>query len=369
MSEARSVVWIVDDSRIQAEITRRSLANHHDVVIFAAAGTMLERLAMGERPDLLILDWHMPDISGLEACKFIRGHADGAELPIIVLTATGHHGDLLLGMDAGANDFVRKPCEETELLARVRGHVLTKRLHVQLKAAEAALRDEASFRERFLAILAHDLRQPLNVFALGSHTLAAPETKQHVRDRVRTHFDRATARMQRMIAELLDLSRSRPQGGGMPITLARIDLVDVVRDVVAEVRLAHPTREVDCELCANCPGRFDGDRLAQVVGNLVENAITHSAPSSRVKVVMRTTLEHVEVSVENQGTPIAPQIQATLFDPFRRGSARTMNDRGLGLGLYIVDQIVRAHGGTVSVASDEAGTRFRVSLPIGDASD
>jgi signal transduction histidine kinase len=330
---------------------------------------MLERLAMGERPDLLVLDWHMPEISGLEACRFIRGFADGAELPIIVLTATGHHDDLVLGLAAGANDFVRKPCEETELLARVRAHVLTKRLHAQLKAAEASLRDEAGFRERFLAILAHDLRQPLNVFALGSDTLAAPETEQHVRDRVKSHFDRATGRMQRMIGELLDFSRSRPQGGGMPIVPTRVDLGDVVRDIVAEVKLAHPTRQLDVNLCASCAGRFDADRMAQVVSNLLENALTHSALGSRVALTLSCTPENVELSVENQGKPIAVHVQATLFDPFRRGSARTVSNHGLGLGLYIVDQIVRAHGGSVSMVSDDERTRFQVLLPLAGASD
>src|SRR6478752_3993611 len=115
----RAIIWIVDDSALQGEVTRKSLEAHHAVTVFDMVGPMLERLAAGERPDLLVLDWHMPEISGLEACRFVRGMADGAELPIIVLTATGHHDDLLLGLSAGANDFVRKPCEETELNARV----------------------------------------------------------------------------------------------------------------------------------------------------------------------------------------------------------------------------------------------------------
>jgi DNA-binding response OmpR family regulator len=104
---------------MQGEMTRKSLAHHHEVTDFDNVGLMLERLVAGPRPDLLVLDWHMPEISGLEACRYVRGIADGAELPIVVLTATGHHDDLLQGLSAGANDFVRKPCEETELNARV----------------------------------------------------------------------------------------------------------------------------------------------------------------------------------------------------------------------------------------------------------
>lgn len=362
---ARIVIWLVDDSPLQRDLTRRSLAHHHDVIVFDLAGPMLERLSAGERPDLIVLDWHMPEISGLEACRFIRSVADGAELPIIVLTATGHHHDLLAGLAAGANDFVKKPCHATELNARVTALVRTKRLHARLARAEAAMRDEARFRERFLAILAHDLRQPLNVFAVGSEVLAAAETPQEVRDRVKAHFGRATARMQRMIRDLLDFSRSRPQGGGMPIAPRSADLAEIVRAVVDEVRLARPEREVTLEGAESCKGTWDADRLAQVVSNLVENALVHSAPDSPVRVELTATDDRVDVTVENHGEPIPPDMLASLFHPFRRGGSRVRGAEGLGLGLYIVDQIARAHGGEVVVRSDDALTRFSVTLPLG----
>jgi signal transduction histidine kinase len=358
-----ALIWLVDDSALQRELTRRSLARHHDIVLFDLVGPMLERLSTGERPDLLILDWHMPEISGLEACQFIRRIADGAELPIIVLTATGHHDDLLAGLAAGANDFVRKPCHETELSARVAALVRTKRLHARLAVAESALRDEASFRERFLAILAHDLRQPLNVFALGSETLAAPTTPQHVRERVKGHFDKATARMHRMVGELLDFSRSRPQGGGMPIAPHPADLGAIIHDVVEELRLAHPAREILVDVAADGNGIWDADRLAQVVCNLLENALAHTAADSPITIVLAQTDAAVEIIVENHGKPIPPDVLTTVFDPFRRGASRAIRSRGLGLGLYIVDQIAKAHGGSVRVRSDDALTRFTVSLP------
>lgn len=359
----RALIWIVDDSAMQRDMTGRSLARH-EVVLFELVAPMLELLGAGQRPDLVVLDWHMPEISGLDACRYVRGLADRAELPIIVLTATGHHEDVLAALAAGANDFLHKPCNETELNARVSGLVRTKRLHRRVAIAEAALRDEASFRERFLAILAHDLRQPLSVFALGSETLAAPDTPQHLRDRVKANFDRTTARMQRMIGELLDFSRTRPQGGGMPLARQPMDLVAVVRDVIEEVRLAHPSRKVVARMMSECKGTWDADRLAQVVSNLVENAVAHSAVDSVVQIAVTATDSHVELCVENDGAPIAAETLATLFDPFRRGRTAAVRDRGLGLGLYIVDQIVKAHGGTVTVRSDVGSTAFVVNLPL-----
>lgn len=360
-------IWIVDDSPLQGEISRQILARRHKVVMFDRAAPMLERLATGERPDLIILDWHMPEVSGLEACRFARTVADGAELPIIVLTATGDQQDLLDGLGAGANDFVRKPVDEDEINARVGVLVRTKRLHARLAATEAALRAEASFRERFLAILAHDLRQPLNIFTLGSEALAASDTPQEVRERLKLVFAGATGRMERMIRDLLDFSRSRPQGGGMPIVLESIDLAIVVRDVVEQVRLEHSMRTITLDVQVSAPGSWDADRLAQVIGNLVENALAHGTPGSAVRVALTAGPGGAEVTVENEGPPIAPDLVTMLFDPFRRGATRARGDRGLGLGLYIVDQVVKAHGGTVKVFSGEGLVRFSIALPMAPA--
>jgi phosphoserine phosphatase RsbU/P len=356
------LLWVIDDSPLQREATRRSLAPQYEVVVFDSVAPMLERLSTGEHPDLLVLDWHLPDISGLEACHYIRQVADGAALPILVLTATGHHADMLAGLGAGANDFLKKPCDETELYARVASLVRTKRLHVRALTAESALRDEANFREKFLAILAHDLRQPLNVFGMGSDMLARAETSQQVREKVRGQFDRATARMQRMIGELLDFSRSRPQGGGMPVAPQAMDLAVLVRQVVDEVRLAHPQRDITVSVHGRCEGSWDADRLSQVVSNLIENALAHSTGDTSVKLAAES--EWVEISVENQGEAIPALLLPTLFDPFRRGSTRPVSHRGLGLGLYIVDQIARAHGGTATVHSNDGLTRFTVRLPL-----
>lgn len=360
----RPLVWVVDDSPMQAAISKRVLERHHEVVVFDRAASMLERLSSGDRPDLVLLDWHMPDISGLDACRYIRQVVDGVELPIIIFTAGGDHEALLSGLAAGANDYMTKPCDAAEMDARVATLVRAKRLHARLAVTEAALRDEASFRERFLAILAHDLRQPLNVFAMGAETLAAQDTPQLVREKVKGHFDRAAARMERMIGELLDFSRSRPQGGGMPITLHDADLAVVVQDVLEEVRVAHPDRHLTVQISGSCTGSWDADRLSQVVSNLLENALAHSPVDSAVAIAVTAGPGRVEIIVENDGPPIPDPVLGRLFDPFRRGAARRGKAaRGLGLGLYIVDQIARAHGGDVSVASADGKIRFRVMLP------
>jgi signal transduction histidine kinase len=357
-----AIIWVVDDSPLQGEIIRRGLARRHTVSVFENADAMLERLSLGERPDLLVLDWQMPGLSGLETCRFVREIADGAELPIVILTATGNHDDLITGLDAGANDFLRKPFDVAELNARVAALVRTRRLHAKLSVTESTLRDEANFREQFLAILAHDLRQPLNVFALGSATLAAADTLQEARTRVANQLAKAAGRMQRMIAELLDFSRARP-AGGMPIAPRTTDLVEVAREVVDEIRLAHPDRTIDVAMAGPCHGTWDPDRLAQVVSNLIENALVHSPTASSVSMAIGAVAGRIEVAVENSGEPIPAELLPRIFDAFQSGAAKTTSRSGLGLGLYIVAQIVKAHGGTVTAHSGDGRTRFAVMLP------
>jgi signal transduction histidine kinase len=164
-----------------------------------------------------------------------------------------------------------------------------------------------------------------------------------------------------MIAELLDFTRVRPESG-MPIQRAATDFASTVRGVLAEVQAAHPERSLDVDVTGACVGNWDPDRLAQVCSNLLGNAIEHGAPSAPVTVRLDgSQADWVELSVSNVGKPIAPELVPQLFLPFRR--ARGHSRGGVGLGLYIVQQIVNSHGGSIEVHSDDDSTRFVVRLP------
>lgn len=347
-------VWVVDDSPLEAEMARKALATSFEVEVFHDAATMLERLSSNDRPDVLVVDWHMPNVSGLDVCAYVRTSTNGAELPILVLTATGDEDDLLIGLAAGANDFVTKPYRVAELTARVSGLATASRLHRKLGAAETGLREDAAFRERFMAILAHDLRQPLNVFAMGAGLLSGVGPADGPLRAVSTRFGSAASRMNRMLDELLDFTRARHENG-MPVQRHPSDLREVAQRVVDEVRQSHPTRQVLLEASGDCAGQWDADRIAQVFSNLVSNALQHSDASCPVRVSVHGRAEDVEIAVENECPPIAETILATIFEPFRQGAA---SRTGLGLGLYIVRAIARAHGGDVAVESNNTRTRF-----------
>ena len=225
-------------------------------------------------------------------------------------------------------------------------------------------------RETFLAMLGHDLRSPLAAILVGTSVAlrrgALPDPQRNDLQRIW----RAGQRMERMIEQLLDLARSR-LGGGIPLVRHRLDLRALTQRIAEEVAAAHPAHRIVLATDDEVWGRWDPDRLEQVVSNLVGNAMQHGSVAHPVRVALDRVGDAVRLVVRNQGEPIPERALPTLFDPFLpgRGEARTRGN-GLGLGLYIAERVVRAHGGRVEVeSSPEAGTTFTVTLPAGLGAD
>jgi PAS domain S-box-containing protein len=233
------------------------------------------------------------------------------------------------------------------------------------RAAEDAARRAAQFGEQLIGMVSHDLRNPLNAISLSAAQLLMSEDLAPAHQRALARMAKAAERMRRMIEELLDLTRSR-LGGGIPLTRRSTDLAEVARQALDELEAAHPERTLALDVAGDCRGEWDPERLAQVVSNLVGNALRYSPPDSPVQVRVGCAGAQVELAVHNGGEPIPPEALATLFEPFRRATEHGSGARGggLGLGLHIVEQVVRAHGGDLEVASSqEDGTTFRVRLP------
>jgi len=355
----KASVWLVDDSPVQLEIVRRALSPRYHVSAYSGGPAMLEQLATSRAPDVLLLDWEMPEMSGGEICAFVRSTYDHAALPILILTATRSEDAVLEALAVGANDYVAIPFSNTELGARIAALVQVKRLYAKLIEVEHQLRIEAEFRERFMGMLAHDLRQPIATILMANQLIPPQgETAQNCL----AMQSRAALRMQRMISELLDFTRHRPQSG-LVLRRESADLAAIVQNSVDETRLAHSDCVLELGVEKNCEGSWDRDRLRQVCDNLIGNAIEHSAAGSRIGVQLSSDAEHAVLRVSNPGAPIPAELLETLFQPFRRGPNERHASGSVGLGLHIVHQIVSAHRGTISVQSDAGGTHFVVQLP------
>ena len=221
-------------------------------------------------------------------------------------------------------------------------------------------------KERFLAILGHDLRTPLGAIITSSafllETSALDETQATLVKSIATSADR----MNHMVMDLLDFARTR-FGDRIPIERAELDMRQVVEAVVAEVAASSPDHNVKVETSGDLRGQWDANRLAQVVANLVGNAVQHGTPDAPITVTAHGDEREVVLSVHNEGPPIPNAQQRQIFEAMKDPEHDGKRDRRhLGLGLYIVDKIVAAHGGSVDVqSSGDEGTTFTVHLPRG----
>jgi PAS domain S-box-containing protein len=215
-------------------------------------------------------------------------------------------------------------------------------------------------RDRFIAILGHDLRGPLNAILLSARVLLKNEASNDRVIRAAGRIGRAADRMARMISDLLDFARGS-LGGRFELRRERMSLAHVAKHVIEELEIVYSERSIGFSAVGDACGEWDHDRMAQVVSNLVGNAVRHGAEPIEVSIDGRDPAQ-VVLTVRNGGAPIPAEVLPKLFDPFHRTAQS--DPEGLGLGLFIVREIVTAHHGRIGVTSSaEGGTAFTVELP------
>ncbi|WP_342652934.1 PAS domain-containing sensor histidine kinase [Pseudomonas sp. F3-2] len=255
----------------------------------------------------------------------------------------------------------RKRAEEL-LWEKTAAEAALQQAKVELSVAYEQSQRRALFAEQMVAIASHDLKNPLTAIKMAADLLARGE-----RDargvRLLGHISQSSERAQRMIADLLDFALVRV-GHGIGIQQRPLDLHQVIGNSVNELRVAFP----QASLVHHCQGMgdadFDADRITQIVGNLIANSVAYGDLDQPVVIASRVEDGVASVSVHNRGASISPVSMASLFEPMTRGSERDDDVRSVGLGLFIVKEIARAHGGDVSAqSSDTDGTTFCVSFP------
>lgn len=231
----------------------------------------------------------------------------------------------------------------------------------ELSAARAQAEDRALFAEQLVGMVSHDIRNPLSVIQMSAVLIdrgVPPDQQKAALARV----TRAVGRVQHIIGDLLDFTQAR-LGGGLSMRKTRVDLHQAIADAVAELAVAFPERKLVHLRSGNDTCEVDADRIVQAIGNLVANAATHGAPGRPIVVRTESTAQAFRIAVHNEGPAIPPELLPRLFEPMVRGDPGT-SSKGVGLGLFIVRAIVRAHGGDVQAQSSaEAGTTFVIALP------
>lgn len=251
--------------------------------------------------------------------------------------------------------------ERNQLYAHLAAAAMEMARAMEETAARAAAEAEVRLREEFIAILGHDLRSPLGAISAGAHHLLDERNLTDLQRRIAARISTSAARMARLVDQLMDIARSR-LGSGMPVDRQAVDLHRICRQVTEEMQASHPECSIQIQAEGNTWGIWDPDRLAQLVSNLVGNAIQHGYRGRPIVLRIHGEGAWLTLEISNQGPEIPPESLPALFEPFREGTQRSAGT-GLGLGLYISREITRAHGGRIEACSSGDRTTFRVELP------
>jgi len=364
MTTSDSIKCLIVDDVPQNLVALEALLRCNGVTCLKAQSgpEALELLLAHDNVALALLDVQMPDMNGFDLAELIRGSERTRHIPLIFMTAGSREANWQFkGYETGAVDFLFKPIDPHMLTAKINVffelHRRKQELARQLQERTEALR----INEMFMAVLGHDLRTPLQLINTTAELLKRqPDATKmpNLADRLLT----GSQRMARMIEDLLDVTRIR-QAGGLPLSPGHFDLHALCEHAVQDMRDCFPARAIDYQVSGSGQGTWDGERLKQVLSNVLGNAVQHGDSLQPVSVAMDGRDPGVVVLAITNGGTIPSDMLPVLFSPFRGGDRQQGQPQGLGLGLYIARQIVRAHGGDIEARSGNGQTCFRIVLP------
>ncbi|MBZ4329529.1 response regulator [Corallococcus sp. AS-1-12] len=371
----RARVLLVDDTPSNLLALEAILEPLGQQVVSVRSGDEALKALLLDEYACVLMDVQMPGLDGLETARLVRTRERTRHLPILFITALSREAAYVTrGYEYGAVDYLLKPVDPDILRAKVsvfvelylRGEKLRQQALelAERRRVEEELQRATELEQQLVGIVGHDIRTPLSAILATAHGQLSRELLPEAQRKAFERVARGGERIQRIVDQLLDFTRARV-GGGIPVVPGAGDLNELCRKLADELRAARPERSILCDFARDSlPGVWDLDRLAQVVANLLDNALKYSPPDTPVRLrTYEQGADTVHLEVQNAGAPIPAHVLPTLFQPFRRGDGPGQRE-SLGLGLYIARSIVEAHGGTLRVESTpDAGTIFSMCLP------
>jgi signal transduction histidine kinase len=365
-----ALILNVEDNGPKRYLKTRALAGAGFEVLEAADAATARALVRERRPDLVLLDVRLPDGDGRDLCAWIKGSEETAQIAVIQTSAllVDSH-ERVASLDAGADGYLAEPLEPGELIAHVRALLRVREAERERQAAMAALQEADRRKDEFLAMLAHELRNPLAPIRNAVEILKSEDPA--LRERARTIVSRQVSHLARLVDDLLEVSRITQRKVVVkraPVTLRSVidSAIETARPFVDANRhalaVSIPDEDVWLEI--------DAVRIAQAIGNLLNNAAKFTPRGGRIRLGARLDGAEVEIEVVDNGTGIAPELLGSVFDLFTQDDRSLERSQGgLGIGLSLVRGMVELHGGSVHAesAGRDQGSRFAVRLPLATA--
>jgi two-component system sensor histidine kinase/response regulator len=357
-------VLLVDDHTDNLTVLEAVLRSNDIELLKARSGAEALELVLIHEIAVALIDVQMPEMDGFELAQLMRGAEKSRRIPIVFITASSHNAQRVFNAySLGAVDFIFKPVEPQILKTKVDVFVQLYRQKQQIAEQLEQQREMLRVNELLSAAIAHDLRNPLQTIAAGAALVSQKSKDEHIVQLTAERIRASCARVTKLIGDLLDFSTTRLTGS-LPVNPVETNLLEIARRVVTEHELADETSEIHLSARGDMHVTWDESRISQALSNLIGNALNHGDRSGPVTVTMDgTDPDEVAWSVHNKGH-IAESVLPYIFDPFRSFGRKNSTPERFGLGLYIVAQIVKTHGGTIDVESTPGtGTNFRIKLP------
>jgi signal transduction histidine kinase len=351
-------ILIVDDTQLNIEKLKDLLAPNNYQIECANDGRKALKLALNEEYDLMLLDIIMPGMDGFEVCKRMKQNHHTAQIPVIFLTGQTEPESIRKGFEAGAVDYVAKPFNKNELLARVKNHIELKRSRKELMEAKLAAEEALKYKSEFLANMSHEIRTPINGIIGMSEFLANTKLEEKQEEYLRIIRSSANSLLN-LINDILDFSKF--EAGKIELEKIHFDLYEHIEDTLKSMDFKAKEKNLRFHrsISKNVPRYVEGDptRLRQILLNLISNALKFTE-KGKISINVQTLENTPEVSlikfeITDTGIGIGKEGVGRLFKSFSQVDASTTRQYGgTGLGLVISKSLAELMGGAIGVISE-----------------
>jgi len=359
-------VLIVDDNPENLSVLGTIIAENGYIPGFAKNGTIALAAVKKKRPDLILLDVMMPDIDGFEVCRRLKQDPTLSDIPVIFLTAMAEKEDVITGLELGAVDYVTKPFNNKELITRVNTHIELKATKEALSEKVEELKQANATKDKFFAIIAHDLISPFNALLAFSSILASKHTQmpEDEREKCIQCILQASNDNYNLLKNLLNWARS--QIGRLEVKPTLFDLRYMVEKNIKFHTEVSELKGINIFASLDTHSVFaDQKMLDTVIRNLLSNAIKFTPEQGMISISAKQKDEFVEISISDTGVGLKSEDVDKLFRiDVSQTTVGTSKEKGTGLGLILCKEFVEKNGGTIGVESEEGkGSRFYICIP------